>query len=99
MKTNLPPGMLDEIAWNHLSTLPYFRGMLRAVEHSLYARMELTSPILDIGAGDGNFAAALGIGPSSLGVDPWYEPIKEASALGVYNLLVQAWGGALPVEK
>jgi len=99
MKTNLPPGMLDEIAWKHLSTLPYFRGMLRAVEHCLYARMELTSPILDIGAGDGNFAAALGIGPSSLGVDPWYEPIKEASALGVYNLLVQAWGGALPVEK
>ena len=97
MNSNLTPYQLDEIAWKHLSTLPYFRGMLRAVEHSLYARLELCAPILDIGAGDGNFADALGTGSHSLGIDPWYEPIREAEALGVYRLLVQAQGAALPV--
>ncbi|HNW95162.1 MAG TPA: class I SAM-dependent methyltransferase [Anaerolineaceae bacterium] len=97
MKTRLDPALLDEIAWKHLSTLPYFRGMLRAVEHSLYARFELRAPILDIGAGDGNFAAALGSDANSLGADPWYEPIREAAALGGYRMLVQAEGAALPV--
>ncbi|MEL7645921.1 MAG: class I SAM-dependent methyltransferase [Anaerolineaceae bacterium] len=98
MKTNLSSALLDEICWKHLSTLPYFRGMLRAVEHSLYARFELPAPILDIGAGDGNFAAALGSGANSLGVDPWFAPIQEAAGLGVYRLLVQAQGAALPVR-
>jgi len=46
---------LDEICWKHLSSLPYFRGMLRAVEHSLYARFDIPGPILDIGAGDWAF--------------------------------------------
>jgi hypothetical protein len=26
MNSNLTPYQLDEIAWKHLSTLPYFRG-------------------------------------------------------------------------
>jgi hypothetical protein len=82
MNSNLTPYQLDEIAWKHLSTLPYFRGMLRAVEHSLYARLELRAPILDIGAGDGNFADALGTGSHSLGIDPWYEPIRKLKPLG-----------------
>jgi len=98
MIAELTSQQLDEICWKHLSTLPYFRGMLRAVEHSLYARMDIPTPILDIGAGDGNFAAALDIGPNSLGIDPWHAPIKEAAALGVYRMLVQAQGAALPVR-
>lgn len=99
MFKELSANQLDDICWKHLSTLPYFRGMLRAVEHSLYARFELPVPILDIGAGDGNFAEALGTGAASLGIDPWFAPIKEAARRGVYQLLVQAQGAALPVPE
>ncbi|HOA21154.1 MAG TPA: class I SAM-dependent methyltransferase [Anaerolineaceae bacterium] len=99
MLRELSSQQLDDICWKHLSTLPYFRGMLRAVEHSLYARFELPTPILDIGAGDGNFAEALGTGPASVGIDPWFAPMHEAANLGIYWLLVQAQGSALPVRK
>jgi len=75
MLRELSSQQLDDICWKHLSTLPYFRGMLWAVEHSLYARFELPTPILDIGAGDGNFAEALGTGPASVGIYPWFAPM------------------------
>jgi len=88
---------LDEISWKHLSSLPYFRGMLRAVEHSLYARFDIPGPILDVGAGDGHFAEAYLTGQQSLGVDPWWQPLQEASSRKVYTLLVQADGSALPL--
>lgn len=88
---------LDEICWKHLSSLPYFRGMLRAVEHSIFARFDLHGPILDIGAGDGHFAAALFSGQLSIGLDPWWQPLREAAGRKVYTLLVQADGSALPI--
>ena len=38
---------LDEILWAHLLDLPYFRAMLRAVEHSFYLELPLERPTLD----------------------------------------------------
>jgi len=90
---------LDEICWKHLSSLPYFRGMLRAVEHSLYARFDIPGPILDIGAGDGHFAQAYLTGQQILGIDPWWQPLHEAASREVYTLLVQADGSALPLPE
>ena len=90
---------LDEICWKHLSSLPYFRGMLRAVEHSLYARFDIPGPILDIGAGDGHFAVAYLTGQQCLGIDPWWQPLQEAANRKVYTLLVQADGSALPLPE
>ena len=90
---------LDEICWKHLSSLPYFRGMLRAVEHSLYARFDIRGPILDIGAGDGHFAVAYLTGQQCLGIDPWWQPLQEAASRKVYTLLVQADGSALPLPE
>ena len=90
---------LDEICWKHLSSLPYFRGMLRAVEHSLYARFDIPGPILDIGAGDGHFAETYLTGQQCLGIDPWWQPLQEAANRKVYSLLVQADGSALPLPE
>jgi ubiquinone/menaquinone biosynthesis C-methylase UbiE len=88
--------MLDEILWMHLSSLPYFRGMLRAVEHSFYAEMNLERPILDMGAGDGHFASVVFAEPVEVGLDPWRKPIEEARQRGVYQLLTQANGDRIP---
>ncbi|MGV8050315.1 MAG: class I SAM-dependent methyltransferase [Anaerolineaceae bacterium] len=93
---SLSSEQLDQICWQHLSSLPYFRGMLRAVEHSLYARLQLEQPILDIGAGDGHFASAMFTDELTLGIDPWWEPLQEAAGRQVYALLAQAEGNAIP---
>ena len=40
-----------------LRELPYFRAALRAVEASFYEDLPLPGPVLDVGCGDGHFAA------------------------------------------
>ena len=90
---------LDAILWAHLSELPYFRGMLRAVEHSFYVELNLARPMLDIGAGDGHFASVVFKQPVEVGLDPWWEPLREADRRGAYYLLTQANGDAIPFER
>lgn len=90
---------LDEICDQHLFSLPWFRGMLRAVEHSFYAKEELAEPIIDIGAGDGHFASAAFKNKEIIGIDPWFAPINEARGLRVYPLLLQAEGASLPFPE
>ena len=43
--------------WLNLRELPYFRGLLRAIEGRFYEEIELAEPVLDLGCGDGQFAA------------------------------------------
>ena len=55
----------------HTRDLPYFRGLLRAVESRFYQDIELPAPILDVGCGDGNFAALTFDHKIEVGLDPW----------------------------
>ena len=80
----------------HLSGLPYFRAFLRAVESAYYQDLDLPSPILDVGCGDGNFAALTFDHNIDVGLDPWHGPIHEAKAYDKYNLLVESDGGTMP---
>jgi len=80
----------------HLSGLPYFRAFLRAVESAYYQDLDLPSPILDVGCGDGNFAALTFDHNINVGLDPWHGPIHEAKAYSKYNLLVESDGGTMP---
>lgn len=97
MNDTLKPEELDRICEAHLFSLPYFRGMLRAVEHSLIARIDLPEPYLDVGAGDGHFYHAALRDKLCLGIDPWLAPLEEASSLGDYGLLTQADGKFIPL--
>jgi len=74
----------------HLRDLPYFRALLRAVESAYYQDLDLPSPTLDIGCGDGHFASLTFDRKLEVGLDPWHGPIQEAGARDVYNLLVEA---------
>jgi SAM-dependent methyltransferase len=87
---------IEKICEQQLFHLPYFRGMLRAVEQSFYERLELKEPIYDLGAGDGHFAWALFDSQAVVGLDPWWQPLTEAQELKVYPLLLQADGAAVP---
>jgi len=82
--------------WLHLRDLPYFRAMLRAVEAHFYQDFELSSPVLDVGCGDGHFTSIAFARPLDVGLDPWAGPIRQAARLDGYRFLVQADGGLMP---
>ena len=80
----------------HVRELPYFRALLRAVESTFYQDLPLPAPTLDVGCGDGDFAALTFDRNIEVGLDPWHAPIQEAGRRGAYRLLVEADGGAMP---
>lgn len=92
------PGLENskDYLWLHLRDLPYFRAMIRAVEAYFYQDLELPSPRLDIGSGDGHFAHLTFREPIDVGIDPWEGPTRKAARLGAYRLLVQGDAGKLP---
>jgi len=85
-----------DFLWLHIRELPYFRALLRAVEARFYQDIKLPAPILDVGCGDGHFAAAAFDEPLDFGLDPWHTPLREAAGRGSYRFLVQSDGGGMP---
>ncbi len=86
-----------DFLWENISQLPYFRGLLRAVEARFYQNIELEEPILDLGCGDGKFAVTTFRTKLTIGVDPWFLPLREASNNKVYRLPICAIGDGLPL--
>jgi SAM-dependent methyltransferase len=84
--------------WLNLRALPYFRGLLRAVEARFYQDYPLEGPTLDLGCGDGDFAEMTFSHKLAVGLDPWTGPVHRASKLGIYDLTVQGSGDRMPFE-
>jgi SAM-dependent methyltransferase len=80
----------------HIRDLPYFRGLLRAVESRFYQGLDIPSPTLDVGCGDGNFAQLTFDRKLEVGIDPWWPPIREAVDLNVYEMVNQVDGAFMP---
>jgi SAM-dependent methyltransferase len=95
-KPTPPPTGTPDFLWLHLRDLPYFRGLLRAVESEFYQEYHLARPTLDLGCGDGHFASLTFKRPLDVGLDPWSGPIRQASRLGGYRSLVQGDGAKMP---
>src|SRR5512140_1758220 len=74
----------------HVRDLPYFRGLLRAVESRFYQGLPLPGPVYDLGCGDGVFASLTFDRQIDVGLDPWHGPIHEAPRHGAYASLVEA---------
>jgi len=85
-----------DLLWVHLRDLPYFRALLRAVEARVYEDLELPVPVLDVGCGDGHFAAAAFDHPIDVGIDPWVAPVRQAARRGGYRLVILGYGDRLP---
>jgi len=85
-----------DFLWVNIRELPYFRGLLRAVEARFYQDIELTSPIFDLGCGDGQFAQTTFDHKIDVGLDPWTGPIKKAVKTGAYQLALQGSGDEIP---
>jgi len=82
--------------WQQISSLPYFRGLLRAVEARFYENIELPSPSLDLGCGDGHFASLAFDRKLEVGLDPWEKPLREAETRGVYGKVVLSEANDIP---
>lgn len=98
MSDSTHSGRNKDFLYLHTNSLPYFRGLLRAVESRFYLDIDLPSPTLDVGCGDGHFASLTFDRPLEVGLDPWRAPIHEAKQYNAYNLLVEADGGRMPYE-
>lgn len=79
-----------------ISSLPYFRGFLRAVEAGFYDDIDLPAPVLDLGCGDGHFAALTFDRKLDIGTDPWWEPLRESAERRAYRMLAQTDGADQP---
>ncbi len=96
--------MADDLLWRQLKEVPAFRGLLRAVEARFYSvespisnhGLSLPHPVLDVGCGDGHFAAATFPEALDAGLDPWWGPLTEARDRRIYRVLAQADGAHMP---
>lgn len=88
-----------DLLWLNIRELPYFRGVLRAVEGRFYQSVQLLEPVLDLGCGDGHFASVTFEEPLTVGLDPWWKPLKEAARRHTYRLTLCGSGADLPFEN
>ncbi len=85
-----------DFLWLHIRDLPYFRSLLRAVEAQFYQDIDLATPTLDVGCGEGHFASLVFDRKIDVGLDPSYQSLTEAGTRQVYHLLTEADGGKMP---
>ena len=88
---------MADYLWPNLTSLPYFRGFLRAIEARLLQGVELPRPRVDIGCGDGHFGAVAFAEPIDVGLDPEPRSLREAQRRRGYRLLLAADGGRMPL--
>lgn len=88
-----------DFLWLHLRDLPYFRSIVRAVEARFYQDIDLPSPTLDVGCGDGHFASVTFNRKLEVGLDPWYGPLQKAARLDAYLGLTLADGAHAPFPE
>jgi glycosyltransferase involved in cell wall biosynthesis/trans-aconitate methyltransferase len=80
----------------HLQEVPPHRALLRSVEAELMGGVTLEPPVLDVGCGDGHFAAVAYHQPIDIGIDLPRPELDEARARGAYRRVVPASGTTLP---
>src|SRR5688500_2597530 len=86
---------------HHLATLPVHRAMIRVVEALLVGAEPLPRPLLDVGCGDGHFAAAcLPRDPTGaavdVGIDPDPASAAAAARTGAYRQVLVGSAARLP---
>jgi len=85
-----------QVVRHHLATLPVHRALIRAVECLLVGSVPLEPPILDVGCGDGHFAAACLSTRADAGIDPDASSAGEARRTGAYRAVLIASAATLP---
>jgi SAM-dependent methyltransferase len=93
VRKSTPP---DALLAQHLQRVPPFRALMRAQEHRLFEQEEILHPVLDVGIGDGHFAAVVFPDGIDAGIDITYPIVAEGRAHGPYRSAAVADGTRLP---
>ena len=81
----------------YLLKRPIFYALVRGVECRLFANLgRLEQPILDLGCGDGFFAATAFSEKIFAGLDPDFENLEKARKQGIYEHITAGEGKRLP---
>lgn len=87
---------VPDVVHHHLATLPVHRAMIRVAECLLVGSETLPRPLLDVGCGDGHFAASCLHTVVDAGIDPARPSALEASRTGAYTQVLVGSAAALP---
>lgn len=87
---------ISDILARHLACVPAHRALIRTLEHRLFAQETVTHPVLDIGCGDGHFAAVAFPGGIDVGIDVAESIVREAERNGSYVCVNVASAVELP---
>jgi len=87
-----------DFLWQQIKEMPYFRGLLRAVEARFYQDIQLDGPVLDVGCGDGHFASVAFSDPIDVGIDPWVGPVNLAAKQKSYRFVINGNGDKVTIS-
>lgn len=86
------------LLWQQLREVPPFRALVRSVEGALLREMAVvTPPVLDLGCGDGDFAATSFDTRVFAGLDPDRRALERAAARLAYENLIHAQAERIPL--
>jgi len=94
MTTSDGPGR--DLLAEHLARVPVHRALIRTLENHLFAEEHMERPVLDIGCGDGHYAAVAFPDGVDVGIDISQAIVTEARRHGAYQHVDVASGTALP---
>lgn len=90
------PTTPDDLLALHLQREPAFRALIRTLEHRLFQEETILRPVLDIGVGDGHFAAMVFPAGLDAGIDVTWPIVAEGKVRGPYRLAAVADGTRQP---
>ncbi len=85
--------------FNYLSRAPVSLAIERSLECKIFSKKISTSPVLDLGCGDGLFCSILFDEKVDVGLDIDKRELARASSLGVYKNLIQGSAENIPLES
>lgn len=94
--TEVPPALPRTILRRYVSFAPLPLAFERSVEARLLGRQRFERPVLDIGCGEGLFAAIAFAEPLDTGIDPNPRELARARELGSYVELIESCGDSIP---
>jgi len=86
----------SELLLQHLARVPVHRALIRTLENRLFSEEKLRHPVLDIGCGDGHFAAVAFPEGIEVGIDVTEAIVAEARQRGPYRSTAVGDGTVLP---
>ena len=87
-----------QLILDYVAKAPIALALERSVESTLFSNIKFVEPVLDIGCGDGIFAALTFKNPITYGLDPNKRELICAKNSNAYENLICAYGNEIPLK-